>query len=326
MCLCCYPIQAFLSEAASFSEGRFCKERQQDARLLFYSEKKNRMSNFFYICNSFITRKMITLSFFNEKGGTGKTTLTAMFASWLAYRKHETVYVIDYDFPSYQMYEMRMNDMRIIKENPDSPYSRECQKNMPFRIGKAVKKDSYTINDLHYIAQSLKKQTRGDGYFLLDFPGRYLPSDPVCFLSQLGLIDFFVFPIDSDRQSRAAALNCYMDMQQRCVATTGHGQAGAFLWNRENITERRGGKDWYEGPERTFKMFGIPVIEGRVREMLSARRDADTFGFIRNTLCWPEKNINIRCPYLEPLFENIKQMADNYTNFQAAEILKKIKK
>lgn len=251
------------------------------------------------------------ITFFNEKGGTGKTTLTALCANWLAYKKHEKVYVFDFDFPMYQLYNLRENDKAIIRDHPVSTLSVLSAANREhiYPIGKAAAQNSFSTKELESIAASIRKQMEkaGDAYFLFDFPGRYIPNDPVHYLSKKGLIDLVVFPIDSDRQSRASALRTYHEMQK--VSETG-GQKALFLWNRESQKERSGRKDWYSGADELFNRMGIDVAGARIRDIIIARRDASTFGFIRNTMCWPEFNIRKACGYIENIFEEVILRAD----------------
>lgn len=257
------------------------------------------------------------ITFFNEKGGTGKTTLTALFASWLAYDQHERVFVFDMDYPMFQLYNLRENDINICASNPNSQFALAAAANRQYTypVGKAAGRTSFTEENLKEIAARLKEQMKraGEGYFLLDFPGRYLSNDPIHYLSRKGMIDLVVFPIDTDNQSRASALQTYHTMQQVYEDRNGS-QNAVFLWNREASKERLGRKDWYSEPNRVFAQLGIPVIEKRVRDILIVRRDASTFGYVRNTLCWPQNNVNKACGYIGEIFSEIKSRADGTWN------------
>ena len=65
---------------------------------------------------------MVRLSIYNEKGGVGKTTITAMLASYLAYAHGKSVCVLDFDYPSYHFMELRQSEMRLA-DDPKSPLS-----------------------------------------------------------------------------------------------------------------------------------------------------------------------------------------------------------
>lgn len=260
--------------------------------------------------------KAKVITFFNEKGGTGKTFFNTLFASWLAYSKRERVFVIDMDYPNYQLSSLREFDKSVISQYPESPLAKmSLSHGIPFYpVGKAAGKAAFSTKELETIAKTLivQKQQAGGGYFILDFPGRYLANDPVHYLSRKGLLDLVVFPIDSDRQSRASALQTYAEMQR--VSEVQGGQKAVFLWNRETQQERSGRKDWYAESVAVFNDMGLDVVEKRMHDILIARRDAVTFGFIRNTMCWPEQNVAKACGYVSDIFEEIKSRADGTWN------------
>ena len=262
---------------------------------------------------------MKVITFFSEKGGTGKTTLTLLMASYLAYERGERVFVMDCDYPSYQFSKMRETDVSmLVPENRD--FIRAVGTNVPYRIGQIKAQPSFSQAELERIAESLKAQTKGDGYFFLDLPGRFLPTDPAYHLMFRGLVDLVVFPVDSDRQSRSSALfvgDLLRSDAFRKSSGKKDGQQMCVLWNRETQRERIGKKDWYDVPTRTFESVGMPVIGQRVHDILIARRDPNTFGFIRSTLCWPKQNIRRQAPYLETVFEEIKLRADGKWNEKA---------
>ena len=59
---------------------------------------------------------MRTISFFNEKGGSGKSTFCLMMASWLRYRCGRSVAVIDLDDPMHSINEIRQLDLEAFRE------------------------------------------------------------------------------------------------------------------------------------------------------------------------------------------------------------------
>lgn len=250
---------------------------------------------------------MKTLTFFNEKGGTGKTTFTVLMASWLYYKMHESVAVYDCDFPSYQLMTIRNSEMELLTSRPDAQLARFVTDGRAYGIAKAMGRDAFSKDQLKYITQQIAQtRAKSGGYLLLDFPGRFLQNDPVWHLAAAKLLDLVVFPIDTDQQSRAAALNTYYGMKR-----INPEQKAVFLWNRETASERRGRRDWYAESTRLFRDIGIPVLDTRMREILLARRDSSTFGFVRSTLCWPQANIDHACPYIETIFSDIKGILDN---------------
>lgn len=249
---------------------------------------------------------MIRLSFFNEKGGTGKTVFNTCFASWLRYEKGYEVRVQDFDFPSYQLFNMRAHEIELIRNNSDFTKFITLP---PYPLGKIEGKKAYTNDQLRRITNQIREESKGDGFYIMDFPGRFLPNDPVHAIAMAGLLDYVIFPIDTDRQSQTSALLCNGVLNNpRSLAYMGkeHQNTLAF-WNRETRTERTGKRDYYTEVTEIFKKAGIPVCNNRAREFLSMRREGETFGFIRSTVCYPKLNVRRSAPWLEPLFEEILQ-------------------
>lgn len=251
--------------------------------------------------------KVITI--FNEKGGSGKSTLTCLLASWLAYAMGERVTVLDFDFPSYQMSSLRAKDLKL-KAAPDSQLSR-LAKGEPFSI-KQIPEGTPPESVLPYV-KSLKEME--EGYLLLDFPGSFRSEDHSRALLTSGIVDLLVIPIDSDRQSKEAGANIVMTLKLEAARSKTAPTKTVMLWNRETGQERRtmDRYDRYSVTETQMSALGVTFLRQRMRDIQIARRDADTFGFIRSTLCWPEDNIRIRCPYLPSLLGQVKEILDGPT-------------
>lgn len=249
---------------------------------------------------------MIRISFFNEKGGTGKTLFNTCFAAWLKYQKGFNVRVRDFDYPSYHLFNLRKHELELIKSNRDFA---KLITQPPYPLGRIEGKDAYTREQLNKIVNHVRTESEGDGFYIMDFPGRFLPNDPVHAIALAGLLDHIIFPVDSDRLSQTSALlvNAMLNNPKILERSGKEHQDVLVMWNRETGSERRGKRDFYSIATETFKRAGIPVCDNRAREFLSFRREVDTFGFIRSTVCYPELNIRRSAPWLEPLFEEILQ-------------------
>ena len=229
---------------------------------------------------------MKIITFFSEKGGVGKTTISVLFASFLAYYKKETVAMIDFDFPSYQLHHIRLTDESNLRDPKNAALLREAALNTPYRMipfnisGKVTQKN---LEEAKAVISNLRDKK--DGYVICDFPGSFRDGDILQTLAYDGLIDFITYIADSDRQSILSALNINSAIRRN--VTKKGGQQCAVLWNRETQSERRaekeGKRDWYETPSRAFRSVNIPVLSTRMRDINIARRDSDTFGFIRTT-------------------------------------------
>ena len=62
-------------------------------------------------------KKPISISFANQKGGIGKSTLTILAASWLRYVRGLNVLVVDCDFPQNSIVELREREKKAVMKN-----------------------------------------------------------------------------------------------------------------------------------------------------------------------------------------------------------------
>ncbi|MBR6414614.1 MAG: ParA family protein, partial [Bacteroidales bacterium] len=146
---------------------------------------------------------MVRASIYNEKGGVGKTTITAMLASYLSYVHGKSVCILDFDYPSYHFMELRREELAILKE-PRSPLSLWLRNNPspvepydvfsfpPGRGGVYAPREVFT-----YLQNVL---SGGYDYVFYDFPGRFAPDEPVSYIAASGFLDFAGIPMDTDVQ------------------------------------------------------------------------------------------------------------------------------
>lgn len=253
---------------------------------------------------------MKRITFFNEKGGTGKTLFNMSFASWLAYDQGERVFVRDFDTPSNQIHTLRIKELEMAREDP--AFARLITA-APYPIRKEeVTVDIRDAAAKHALAEKIRRESVGEGYYIMDFPGLFNSRTAFFNLAASGLIDTVIFPVDSDEASYARAMyvNSIINNPKLLRVTGRDHQDVLFLWNRETNQERRGKKDHYSEAEAMFRRIGIPVCNHRVREFLSFRRDGETFGFVKSTICYPRLNIRRNAPWLEDVFAELKARID----------------
>lgn len=248
---------------------------------------------------------MKVIAFFNEKGGSAKTFFTVMFASFLHYKKGYRVRVFDADFPSYQLSAIRDRDLAYLSQVPYSPLAKMCTPNEGnfYPIDKCGGK--LVLSNAEQTSVMRRIRSCSEDIVLVDFPGRFTESDLVHRMAVEGAIDMMVFPVDSDKQTKVAVLYALSNIQQKRKDTGLPPQKAVALYNRETRVERTSGSRWFADLCSTFSIVDLPFLKTHMPEILTARRESSAFGFIRNTLCWPQANINIRCPVIEEIFEEI---------------------
>ena len=257
-----------------------------------------------------------TITFFNEKGGTGKTTFAALFASWLRYNQGEEVVVYDYDFPSFHLGKFREVDNYYYKEN-GGLFQKMCDEaGEPYPIVTVGSSGVFEREQLREMVSGLKAEKgSGSGYIVLDFPGSFKSKDPIFHYLANGLIDLIVLPINSDSQSRLSALNVFRMMRHPDIMKLSGKDAGQeclFLWNGVTQTEAKAKDDRYDNYGRSLQQIGGKICRTRVKDIPILRRDPENpLVFIRSTRCYPIMNIRRYCPYLNDLFEEIKNELDS---------------
>ena len=253
---------------------------------------------------------MRTFSFFNEKGGVGKSFHTIMFASFLAYHHNARVLVVDFEHPNPRLEAERSNELKRL-ENPDSALSRYLETHgRPvsfYTIHSPLADEEFAYNkekaeDLRESIWALISSKKFD-YILFDFPGLLIKDSPAFDCCAHGQVDMVAVPFDTEPMTRKASYLTCLFMKE-C-----HVDVVAF-WNNISSAEvaRKG---FLELGELLFQRIDVPVMKDRIKNFAKARRDSSEILFVRSSVCWPERYIELACPQLISLYENLKERLDN---------------
>lgn len=258
-----------------------------------------------------------TITFFNEKGGSGKTTFSAIFASWLCYDQGEKVMVLDFDSPSYHFEGFRKLD-KFYNTPENKGFNKMCMDaGTPYPV-EAIKNDEgFSQEALNQMCRmlSMRKEAE-DGYLIMDFPGSLRINDAITAFSKEGLIDLMVLPMTADSQTRISAIRVFNRMHSEVfkqMSGKPHGQESIFFWNEVTQTELQAKNIKYNNYEQKLKdKIGAEFCKTMVKQIPILRRDPENpFVFVRSTMCYPKMNIKRYCPYIEDLFKEIKDKLDS---------------
>ena len=254
--------------------------------------------------------KTKVIAFYNGKGGTGKTVLSILFASYLKYGCGARVAVADFESPNHPVKGYRERDREVLEDSSSelSLYlkSKSLNPNESWDLYEFDNSSSDHAKRDKEIERfrELVKSGKYD-YVLVDFPGRLQPDGIEAYLLSKD-IDLCMIPTDIGYTSRRWAYIVHATLSKRNVKHI-------WLWN--NLS-------WYDntqGPakrieEEYSKLYnGNSVIEFapyRIKEFAKARRESDVKYFVVSTLCWPEENVKRYIPELIPLFEWVKAQLD----------------
>jgi len=250
---------------------------------------------------------MVRVSIYNEKGGVGKTTITVMMASFLAYGCGKRVCVLDFDYPAFHLKDLRERET-LIRKTPRSPLSIWLRDNPPpsdpYDIFSFLPGRGGTYRPLEVFTSLEEILPGGYDYVLFDFPGRFSQGEPVSFIAANGYLDFVAVPMDTDLQSRRSALVV-------SDALTRIGIPVALFWNRVSLSEARGDGSRFRQGAEPFLERGLEVMETGVRDIRKFSRDSSEMAFIRSTLCFPVRYINMWSPAIIPFLEALRLRIDN---------------
>lgn len=253
---------------------------------------------------------MKTLAFFSPKGGVGKTTHTEMFASYLRYGCGKRVCVIDSDISDYTVKKYRERELEFL-EGPNSALSRFMERNpqpsaydiIEFPVDIDVfdaKRESEYVEKIY---DFLVAHERDYDYALFNFPGLYKQLSPSYGCIMGGCVDLTAVPIEKDTASRMQAYVVAMNAVH-------FGRRAFVFWNR--LSRKDLNRTWYlNSSEKTFKDDGLEVHPFRVRDFAKASSDSDTKLFVRSTLCWPDRYVDMACPGLKGFYEDLKERLDS---------------
>ena len=254
---------------------------------------------------------MKTISIFNEKGGVGKSALSEMFASWLAY--HEGARVCLFDFEAHaRVIDRRESELKAMGD-PKSILSRFLAKEpvgfKPYLV------ESVSLNfDLEGLAENsisalydyicLRFTEIEDlyDYIVVDFPSGMERRSPSFVIGCSGLIDLVAIPFDTNSDTRKAAYlsaNLFRDNNCPCV----------LFWNNVSVEDLRRERLLAYG-EKVYNDAGFEVLPQRIKTFVKAGRDSDSNLFVRSTVCWPERYVQLNCPELPKLFAELKSRLD----------------
>ena len=108
--------------------------------------------------------------------------------------------------------------------------------------------------------------------------------------------------MDTDAQTRKAAL-LVADAVKRA------GVSCYACWNRVTAAELKG--RLLDAGENIFNEYGIGFLKTRVRHFEKAKRDTDGKIFVRNTVCWPQRYVEMNCRELPAFFQEVKGILDS---------------
>ena len=146
---------------------------------------------------------MKTITFFNEKGGVGKSTFAIMYASWLKYKHGVKVAIADFndritDYRAKEVFERE----RLIKDNPDiKPYDEKNAWPIVRALLSEIEEHKKTNLDFPYAVwlryETIRNRLKGYDVIICDFPGS-LTSGEYSQIRNCNLLNLTVIPLENE--------------------------------------------------------------------------------------------------------------------------------
>ena len=211
--------------------------------------------------------KEIFVAFATQKGGIGKSTVTALAASYLHNVKGYNVAVVDCDDPQHSIHGLREHEMGLI----DSSTYFKALACDHFR---RMKKNAYTIvksnavNALDDAERMIATEDVKPDVVFFDMPGTLRSSGVIKTLSQM---DYIFTPLSADRFVVESTLK-FVTMFRDRLMTTGQAKTKGLhlFWTMVDGRERN---DLYGIYEEVIAEMGFPVLSTRLPDSKKFRRD-----------------------------------------------------
>lgn len=255
---------------------------------------------------------MKIISFYSEKGGVGKSVHSVLFASWLQYHEGKRVCVFDLEPVNYRLGQQREEEEYFLQKEPESPLSRYYAKTgiqekdwypiIPFGQGRDQSSLEKVVALKEEFCLFVEEHKEEYDYVVVDFHPIFTFNSLDFHLLKSGLFDLVVVPVLTDNSSRSCAFNTAMNLKH-------NRQNVVLFWNHISVSDisRRGYLDAGEG---AFAQNGLEFLPYRIKTFAKAGRDSDGKLFVKSTVCWPERYVEMACPELPKLYQEIKNRLD----------------
>ena len=250
--------------------------------------------------------KEIFVAFATQKGGIGKSTVTALAASYLHNVKGYNVAVVDCDDPQHSIHGLREHEMGLI----DSSTYFKALACDHFR---RMKKNAYTIvksnavNALDDAERMIATEDVKPDVVFFDMPGTLRSNGVIKTLSQM---DYIFTPLSADRFVVESTLK-FVTMFRDRLMTTGQAKTKGLhlFWTMVDGREK---SELYDLYQQIISGMNIPMLETRLPDSKRFRKEtaAERKAVFRST-AFPADKTLIRGSNLDKLADEILGIIKN---------------
>lgn len=214
-------------------------------------------------------KKTLKVSIYTQKGGVGKSTITALLASVLHYRLGYHVLVMDCDFPQHSLSQMRERDKKSIMES-------EYHKKAAMKQFQSINKKAYPVikskseHALATASDSVSQLSVEPDIIFFDLPGT---ANTKGVLTALKAMDFIFSPITADRlvvESSLAFSKAFLQLSKEDKGD--HDPELLLFWNQVDGREKTA---LYEAYQKVIKELDLSIMKTRIMDSKRFRKETD---------------------------------------------------
>lgn len=244
---------------------------------------------------------MKTISFFTEKGGSGKTTFNMLMASYLSYFLGKRVCLVDFDSPAHHLHSARQRELLALDKSVREGRSASVDADSLYEIVALSGTDPSSVGQICAFIRKARSENAYD-YMILDFPGSLRRNDASASIIGSGLLDMLCMPVRSDMMEISAMIRFH-----NCILGNGTSEGInprqrtlAFF----NFAGRSESGTYYAMLTQGLEDMGIAVSPFRVPNLVAMKKEGTRDSF-RSTMRFPYSLIRTRAGEMISLFDSI---------------------
>lgn len=245
----------------------------------------------------------VYVAFATQKGGVGKSTLTALVASYLYYVEGIEVAAVDCDSTQHTLKVYRDHDLMVTEENPRL-------KKAAFNFYSAFGKKCYGIelsspDKAIDVAQKLAEEKQNLSVIFFDITGTVNDPDIVNLIAQMHYI--FV-PITQETGELTSSISFANSLQNRLV-TTGMTSIREvrLVWNKINSREKDTLCTLIDNYVARFGLISLDTVLIKSTKFEKDGKETGTGGVFRSTMLPPDKRL-VKGTNLDALVKEIRSV------------------
>lgn len=233
-------------------------------------------------------RKVKFIAIGNQKGGVGKSALTAIYASYLHYELLKNVIVVDCDYPQHSIFTMRESDIEAVENSME--LQAMLEKRFDLHEKKAYKIIKSTPEQALEDVIDYMDGSRADiDVVLFDIPGTVNTQGIVNLIFNL---DYIFIPIIADKRILKSSLSFALSLKGyiRSTDTELNLKNLYFFWNR---VDKRENTELYDLFTEVARETDISILEVQIPETKRYNKElsATRSEIFRSTLFPPDKRL-----------------------------------